>query len=72
MGQGLRRARAAARATRKTAPPRAAVAKAPEVAECSHCGARITLLGDAWTADDGTTACTDTSAPYVPHKPKEG
>jgi hypothetical protein len=38
---------------------------------CGHCGARITLLGSAWTAEDGTTACTDTSAPYVPHKPKE-
>ena len=41
------------------------------VGECSHCEARITLLGDCWTTDDGTTACTDTSAPYVPHKPKD-
>jgi predicted nucleic acid-binding Zn ribbon protein len=42
------------------------------VSECSHCGERITLLADRWTADDGVTACTDTSAPFVPHKPKEG
>jgi hypothetical protein len=34
-------------------------------------GERITMLGSHWTTDDGTTACTDTSAPYVPHKPKE-
>lgn len=40
--------------------------------ECSHCGDRITLLGGAWTTEDGTTACTDTSAPYVPHKPASG
>lgn len=41
-------------------------------AECSHCTTRITLLGGSWTADDSTTACTDTSAPYVAHKPEEG
>lgn len=41
------------------------------VGECSHCEAPITLLADNWTADDGTTACTGTSAPYVPHKPKD-
>ena len=41
------------------------------VSTCGHCGERITLLADHWTADDGTTACTDPSAPYVPHKPKE-
>jgi len=46
--------------------------EAPSAFECGHCGDRITLLGGAWTTEDGTTACTDTSAPYVPHKPKEG
>jgi hypothetical protein len=45
--------------------------EAPSASECGHCGDRITLLGGAWTTEDGTTACTDTSAPYVPHKPKE-
>ena len=25
--------------------------------------------GGEWTADDGTAACTDASAPYVPHVP---
>lgn len=44
---------------------------AQQVAECGYCTTRITLLNGRWTADDGTTACTDTSAPYVPHKPKE-
>jgi hypothetical protein len=42
------------------------------VAECGYCTARITLLGGSWTAGDGTTACTDPGAPYVPHRPKEG
>jgi hypothetical protein len=41
-------------------------------AECSFCGEHITLLADSWTTDDGTIACTDTSARFVPHKPKEG
>jgi hypothetical protein len=42
-------------------------------AECSFCGAGIVLLGGSWTEDvDGTIACSDTSAPFVPHKPKEG
>lgn len=41
----------------------------PPVAECGYCTTRITLLGGQWTADDGGTACTDTSAPFVPHKP---
>jgi hypothetical protein len=40
-------------------------------AQCSFCGNDITLIGGSWTTDEGTTACTDTSAPYVPHKPKE-
>jgi hypothetical protein len=40
--------------------------------ECSHCAEPITLPGGSWTTGDGTTACTDTSAPYVPHRPKEG
>lgn len=39
--------------------------------ECSFCGVGITVLGGQWTTDDGTIACTDTSAPFVPHKPKE-
>lgn len=38
---------------------------------CTFCKEYITLLGGSWTTDDGTTACTDTSAPYVPHKPEE-
>lgn len=42
------------------------------VSQCGHCGAPITLISDSWTADDGVTACTDTPAPYVPHKPEEG
>lgn len=42
----------------------------PESA-CRHCGGHITLIADTWTADDGQTACTDTSAPFVPHKPQE-
>lgn len=37
--------------------------------ECSFCSAHITLRSGEWTADDYTLACTDTSAPYVPHKP---
>ena len=41
------------------------------VSECGHCYERITLLADQWTTDDGTVACTDMSAPFVPHKPKE-
>jgi len=41
------------------------------VSECSRCKERITLIADRWTGDDGDTSCTDTSAPYVPHKPKE-
>jgi hypothetical protein len=53
---------------------RAAMAAAPEPepprSECSFCRAPIVLLGGTWTDDaDGTTACYDTSAPYVPHKP---
>lgn len=43
----------------------------PPESTCSHCAGRITLLGGMWTTDDGGTACYDTSAPYVPHKPKE-
>jgi hypothetical protein len=39
--------------------------------ECVFCGQRIRLLGGEWTTDDGTIACTDTSAAFVPHKPKE-
>jgi hypothetical protein len=39
--------------------------------ECAFCGEHITMLGGSWTMDDGQTACTDTSAAYVPHKPKE-
>lgn len=38
--------------------------------ECLFCGERIRLLGDHWTTDDGTIACMDPSAPFVPHKPK--
>ena len=52
----------------------AEVAGAP-VSGCSHCGERITFLGGSWTTDDGTIACyanPNTSASYVPHKPKEG
>jgi len=41
------------------------------VAECGHCGTRITLVAGDWIADDGTVACTDTAAPFVPHNPKE-
>lgn len=41
-------------------------------AECSFCGAGITVLGGQWTTEEGTTACTGTSAPFVSHKPKEG
>lgn len=40
-------------------------------AECGFCGERVTVLGGQWTTEDGTIACTDTSAPFVPHKPKE-
>lgn len=43
----------------------------PRVAECAFCTARIRMIADCWTADDGTIACTDTSAPFVPHKPQE-
>jgi hypothetical protein len=39
------------------------------VSECRHCGEHITLLDDRWTADDGTTACANTSAPSTVHKP---
>ncbi len=40
---------------------------------CGFCGAGIILLGGSWTEDeDGTIACTDTSAAFVPHKPKDG
>ena len=42
------------------------------VAACGHCEERIRLLGGHWTTDDGAIACTDTSAAFVPHKPKEG
>jgi hypothetical protein len=38
-------------------------------AVCSFCREAITLLADHWTTGDGTTACTDTSAAYVAHKP---
>ena len=41
-------------------------------AECSYCTTHITLIDSEWWADDGTLACTDTSAPYVPHRPVEG
>lgn len=41
------------------------------VAECDYCKEHITMLGGMWTEDDGGTACYDTSAPYVPHKPEE-
>ena len=40
-------------------------------ATCGFCDAAITLLADHWTDEDGITACADTSAPYVPHKPAE-
>jgi hypothetical protein len=60
---------AAWRAQQEAAAARAEAAA--EVAECGYCTTRITLLGGHWTAGDGTAACTDTSAPYVPHKPRE-
>jgi hypothetical protein len=44
----------------------------PMRSACRHCREHITLLGGEWTTGDGTTACTDTSAPFVPHKPQEG
>lgn len=50
--------------------PATAVFFYPE-SECSFCGEHIKLLGDMWTAGDGTVGCTDTSAPFVGHKPKE-
>ena len=40
-------------------------------AVCGFCRAAITLLADHWAGGDGDTACTDTSAPYVPRKPAE-
>lgn len=40
---------------------------------CLACRTHITLLGGMWTADDGTRCCHNTgTAPFVPHKPKEG
>jgi hypothetical protein len=49
----------------------AAAGEPDREAECGYCTTHITLAGGEWRADDWTTACTDTSAPYVPHKPKE-
>lgn len=49
-----------------------AVPSEGDVAECGYCATRITLIDGQWTTGDGTIACTDTSAPFVPHKPKEG
>jgi hypothetical protein len=40
--------------------------------DCRECREHITLIAGQWTAGDGTLACIDTSAPYVPHKPAEG
>ena len=36
---------------------------------CESCDTPITLIAGYWTGDDGDIACTDLSAPYVPHKP---
>jgi hypothetical protein len=36
---------------------------------CGHCREHITLIAGDWTDDDGTIACSDLSAPFVPHKP---
>jgi hypothetical protein len=44
---------------------------APREAECAFCATHVTLIDGGWWADDGTLACTDTSAPYVPHKASE-
>lgn len=49
--------------------PEAAEAVVPAEGTCSVCGEHVTLLGNWWTADDGTSCCTDLSAPFVPHKP---
>lgn len=40
-----------------------------QTSRCRFCGERITFLGGEWTTGDGTIACDDPSAPFVPHKP---
>lgn len=49
--------------------PEAAEAVRPAEGICSVCAEHVTLLGNLWTADDGTSCCSSLSAPYVPHKP---
>jgi hypothetical protein len=41
----------------------------PIESACGFCGEHITLIWGDWTDDDGVTACSDTSAPFVPHGP---
>lgn len=43
-----------------------------DVAECGYCKTRITFRLGEWMDDDFGSACYDTSAPFVPHRPKEG
>lgn len=37
---------------------------------CRTCRRRITLIGDDWVTDEGTIACTATSAALAPHQPE--
>lgn len=43
---------------------------APE-AECAFCTTHLTFRLGEWMDDCYRSACTDTSAPFVAHKPKE-
>lgn len=60
---------AARRAASETAQP--VTAQNGTEAECAFCTTHIIIIDGEWWADDGTLACTDTSAPFVPHKPAE-
>jgi len=42
-----------------------------DVSECGHCKTRITFRLGEWMDDDFGSACTDITAPFVPHKPAE-
>lgn len=42
-----------------------------DITECGYCTTRITFRLGEWMDDNFGSACTDPSAPWVPHKPKE-
>jgi hypothetical protein len=61
----------AARQSTATTARLAAEAAVPLESTCGFCGEHLTLRLGEWMDDCYGSACTDTSAPYVPHKPKE-